>query len=197
VQIDATVVTWQNVSKPIKWRVPLSIDYTVRDQVLLDAITSFQDEYKELYDTWKSIDSKAQATATIAGIFLAAAFALARDVPTTFLPHQRTMLAVAIGLLVVTICLCLFGLQIRRISSAPIGENSKELIDDLLPTLTPSMQGARLSAFIKDRYDLWELTNADFKRKSSGKALWVTLGQGSLVAAIAVATTVTLLAVIN
>ena len=158
---------------------------------------SFQEEYKDLYDTWKSIDGKAQATATIAGIFLAAAFAIAREVPATFLPYQRTILVVAIVLLVATVCLCLFGLQIRRISSAPIGENSKQLVDDLLPSLTTRDQSERRQRFTKDTFDLWHLANEEFRKKSASKALWVTLGQVSLVAAIAIATTVTVLAVIN
>jgi len=175
----------------------MAIDRNAQDHVRLDAIVSFQEEYKDLYDTWKSIDGKAQATATIAGIFLAAAFAIARDVPATFLPYQRTILVVAIVLLVATVCLCLFGLQIRRISSAPIGENSKQLVEDLLPSLTKRDQGERMSRYIKDRFDMWHLANAEFKRKSARKALWVTLGQIGLVAAIAVATTVTVLSVIN
>ena len=175
----------------------MAIDYTVQDQVLLDAIVSFQDEYKDLFDTWKSIDGKAQASATIAGVFLAAAFAVAKDIPLTFLPFQRALLAISIGLLVITICICLVGLLVRRIYPPAIGENSKDLVEDLLPSLTQSKRGARLSRFIRDRFDLWELVNSDFMKKCSDKAVWVTIGQLTLLAAIAAATTVTLIAVIN
>ncbi len=175
----------------------MPIDYTVQDEILREAILSFQEEYKDLYDTWKSVDSKAQATATIAGIFLAAAFALARDIPATFFMYQRVLLAVSIGLLVITVCLCLIGLQIRRIYAPPIGENSKKLIEDLLPNLTENEKSARLSAFLDDRYSLWEQVNSDFKAKFVGKTRWVVSAQGCLFAAIVVATTVTLLVVIN
>ncbi len=175
----------------------MAIEYTVQDEILREAIMSFQEEYKDLYDTWKCLDSKAQATATIAGIFLAAAFALAREIPVTFVAYQTVLLATSIALLVITVCLSLIGLQIRRIYAPPIGENSQKLIRDLLPSLSESERDARLSAFLGDRYRLWEQANVDFKCKSSGKARWVASAQGFLLAAIAVATTVTLSAVIN
>ena len=175
----------------------MGIEYTVQDQVRLDAIQSFSDEYKDLYDTWKSLDGKAQASATIAGIFLAAAFAIAKDIPAAFLPFQRILLAISIGLLVVTVCFCLVGLLVRRIYAPPIGENTKGLVEDLLPSLSPSKKGARLSRFIKDRFDLWDVANSDLKQKCSRKAIWVSIAQGTLLAAIAAATAVTIIAVVN
>ena len=46
----------------------------------------YQAEYKDLFDAWKNIETKAQGAATTSGIFLAAAFAFAREFdPTTAL----------------------------------------------------------------------------------------------------------------
>lgn len=170
---------------------------SAQDRILNHALSSFQEEYKDLTDTWKVIDGKAQATGTIAGVFLAAAFAFARDVPAGFGQGQRALLCVGIGMLVLTVCLALAGLQIRRVSAPPIGENLKQLVQDLLPNLTEIERDARLTAFIGDQIMLWEQCNQNVREKTTGKARWVTLSQYCLLAAIVVVTAVTLAAVMD
>ena len=171
-------------------------NYSMKNQILLESIISFQDEYKDLYDTWKAIDSKAQASATIAGVFLAAVFAIAREIPSTFQQFQRIFLAVAIFLLVITVCLCVFGMQIRKISAPPIGENLKELVNDLLPILTERNKNVRIYRFLRDKIDLWDISNSDLKKICLKKASWIQFGQVCLVIAIIFVTFVTLTVVI-
>ena len=170
---------------------------SAQDRLLQHALVSFQEEYKDLNDTWKLIDSKAQSSGTIAGIFLAAAFALARQLPVGFSLWQRYLLCVGIVLLIAAVCFALAGLQIRRISPPPIGQNLRQLVDDLLPNLSEAERDARMTAFTSDQMLLWQESNGTMREKASGKALWVSLSQYSLFAAIMVVTVVTLASVLN
>ena len=94
-----------------------------RDKLLKYSLMSFQEEYKDINDSWKLMDSKAQSSGTIAGFFLAAAFALARQLPMDFLSWQRYLLCVGIGLFIMAVCLALLGMHIRRISPQRHGES--------------------------------------------------------------------------
>ena len=85
-------------------------------KTILDA---YQNEYKDLSDTWRSLDTKAQGGITVAGIFLAAVFAYIEKV--TLTSFDRVFLVFAIALLVFTVFLAVKSLMIREVPSPPLG----------------------------------------------------------------------------
>src|SRR6266852_3037846 len=79
-------------------------------------LDTYRKEYAELSDVWKGIDTKAQGTATIAGVFVAAAFTFAKDLTGNKLDNLgRWLLAVAIFLLIVSIAFSVFALKMREV----------------------------------------------------------------------------------
>ncbi len=165
--------------------------------LLRQSLGSFQLQYNDYWETWKALDAKAQSTATIGGIFLAAAFALARQLPPSYSALGRWGLFVAIVLLVVATCVAVVALQVRRVTAPPIGENISKHVQDLLPALTDSEREERLDAFVLDQIRMWRQTNTDMQKVTSRKACWVSAAQWTLLAAIVVATGVSVLSVIN
>jgi hypothetical protein len=55
--------------------IPLDEDIKIAER----ALAAFTDEYKEASEIWKTLESKAQVTITVAGVFLAAVFSFSRD----------------------------------------------------------------------------------------------------------------------
>lgn len=85
-------------------------------KTILDA---YHNEYKDLSDTWRSMETKAQGGITVAGIFLAAVFAYIEKV--TLTRFDRMLLIFAIALLVFTVFLAVRSLMVREVPSPPMG----------------------------------------------------------------------------
>ncbi len=168
-----------------------------RADLLQSAVLSLREEAAALNENWRSLDGKAQGTGAIAGIFLAAGFAWAREIPATFGPLQRTLLAMACAVLIVAVTMALLALRVRNLSSPPQGKALSKMIDDLLPRLNPYNSHLRLEALLHDQIVGWTNSNEQTRQKSIEKASWVRRAQWSLIAASALVAIVTVMQVIN
>ena len=158
---------------------------SARDQLLAGALQSYRDEYKELSDTWRHVEGKAQGTITVAGIFLAAAFAFVRDLTgagTGLL--EKSILAVAVGLLTATVILAVLSLRVREVVAPPLGENLDELITDLSSVRDAEEIAERLPRFVGDQLSMWRSANEEVDRLTKSKAGLVALAQKLLLVAI-------------
>ena len=97
-------------------------------------LKGLSDEYNELADTWKQIDTKAQVTASVAGVFLGGVFAIQRTPNLVLPPPEIWFLAAALTLLVLSIISAIMGLQLRDISFPPRGVSHAEIFDSLYGT---------------------------------------------------------------
>lgn len=75
-------------------------------------------EFALLSDTWKHIDTKAQATATIGGVFLAAAFSFVRNTALALSSQEKWLLCSVVGFLVASIVLAVMAMLVKP-SSGP------------------------------------------------------------------------------
>jgi hypothetical protein len=137
------------------------------------------EEYNELADTWKQIDSKAQITASVAGVFLGAVFAIQR-VPKFAVPGgENHLLAVALGFLVICIICAMKGLQLRDISFPPRGASLGDTFDLLYRTREFEIGGNGLVERIlrqkQQQVSSWRKVNSDTLRIVTSKGRW-TLG---------------------
>lgn len=164
--------------------------------LLGEAVNAYKAEYRDLSDTWRQIETKAQGSGSIAGIFVAAAFAWARDLPAQFMPWQRVVLCAGIGLLIVAVAFSLAGLRIRRVAPPPVGESIREMVKDLLRNMKENERKKRAMAFLNDQMTLWSNSNQEMLTANNGKANWVAVSQCALLAAIVCIAIVTLTAVI-
>jgi len=96
------------------------------------ALERMKQEHSDLLDVWKQMDSKAQATASIAGGFLAAAFAFVRNSLLSLGIFEKTMLSAAVILLVVTIGFALASMRVRVTFSPLTGGQTLKTVEDIL-----------------------------------------------------------------
>lgn len=158
---------------------------SARDQLLAGALQSYRDEYKELSDTWRHVEGKAQGTITVSGIFLAAAFAFVRDLTgagTGLL--EKSVLAVAVGTLTATVILAVLSLRVREVVAPPLGESLDEMITDLSGLTHAAEIAERLPRFIGDQLEMWKNANEAVDRVNKGKAGLVAWAQRLLLLSI-------------
>ena len=94
----------------------------VDEQKLLDdALKAYQDEYKDRSETWRTIESKAQAVVTAGGAFLGGLFALTQKMEAPVPPEHVTLIIVSVAALSGAVVSGLFALKLRRISEPPTG----------------------------------------------------------------------------
>ncbi len=98
---------------------------------LTDVLEAYRMEHRDLVETWRALDTKAQGAAANAGIFLAGLFAFLRDVATH--PPSAAVrfgLALATVALVVSVIVAILALRIRYTQGAPLGAPLEELARD-------------------------------------------------------------------
>ncbi len=165
---------------------------SARDQLLAGALQSYRDEYKELSDTWRHVEGKAQGTITVSGIFLAAAFAFVRDLTgagTGLL--EKSILAVAVGMLTATVILAVLSLRVREVVAPPLGESLDEMITDLSGVTDAAEIAERLPRFVGDQLQMWKNANEAVDQVTKGKAGLVAWAQRLLLLAIALVAVLT------
>lgn len=109
------------------------------------ALDRVQAEYDELTDTWKQLDSKSQATSTIAGIFVAASFAFIRNSALQLNGLEKTLLLLVLFSLVASILLAVSAMLVRTVPVPPTPENISEMVTELLDTPAEEHNGKRLA----------------------------------------------------
>lgn len=154
------------------------------------ALDVYRDEYKELSETWKSLETKAQGTVTIAGIFIAASFTFAKDLTTTRLSfNENLILGAAIICLIISVLFSVMALKTREVDAPPSGERILEMTDHLIDL--PDLAERRVR-FIYDQAKLWESVVRTTKDALYEKESFLRTAQGFLVVAVLLAATISL-----
>ena len=164
------------------------------ESLLSDVLTGYRDEYKELADIWKQLDSKAQGTITISGVFLAGVFAFARDLTDPTELWQKRLLTIATIFLVVSILSALRAIYVREVDIPPFGDGQNDLALDLIRNADVTDAETRRS-YLRDQIRMWSVANGDVGALNDQKAWWTVRAQLILVAAIVCAAIATGLAI--
>lgn len=159
-------------------------------------VDAYREEFAELVDSWKALETKAQGTAAVAGIFFAAVFAFVRDL------EGKADLLRGYGLIIATASLGLavgaglMALRIRKIPRPPLGADTQKLVNDLL-ALESSELGQRLPLFYNDLSGRWAKVNNDLADANDKKSTWLLVSQALLALAILIVGIVTVEFVIS
>jgi len=95
-------------------------------------VESNRDEYKELSELWRHLDTKAQGVIAIAGILLAAFVAFLTKNQTALPCGQRMLFITAVVLFTVSIALSVFSLKLRESVGPPHFGGLQTIVTDLL-----------------------------------------------------------------
>jgi lipopolysaccharide export LptBFGC system permease protein LptF len=141
-----------------------------------------QYEHDHLSETWKRLDDKAQATATIAGIFMAAAFAFLQSSAVQLTSPQKWVLCAGVLFLVVAITLSVFSMLIQEVSLPPTTARAAKMVADVLAG-DPKEFEERYDGLLADTIDPWVQVNAALTTVIARKGRQLLWGQRSLLLA--------------
>jgi hypothetical protein len=156
----------------------------LRESLESSVLDSYQEENKELSETWRSLETKAQGAVAISGIFIAGAFAYIREVNLQAHRVDKIFLGTCILSLVVSVVLSIFALRVRKVAAAPIGEYLDDLVQDLLQLENDGELEERLPDFVRDQIGLWRRVVKAASATNKSKASYLLAAYVFLVLAI-------------
>jgi hypothetical protein len=96
------------------------------------AVGRAEHEHTELSEAWKLLDTKSQATTAIAGIFIAAAFVFVRNTQLNLTYFEKTLLALVIFTLVLSILFAIRAMRVRDVSMPFTGLEALTLANSII-----------------------------------------------------------------
>ncbi len=137
------------------------------------ALTASYDEYKELTAAWRSIDTKAQGNITVAGIFIAGAFAYLTKIDRPPAPEEKWIFVLAMIFLLMSVVLSVLVLRIREVPPHYLGGFMIEMVERVGYT-----KGREFQDYVLRFYNLharrWGEANQRLNEanKEKGEFLW-------------------------
>jgi hypothetical protein len=136
----------------------------------------YQEEYKEWSEIWRILESKAQATLTISGIFITASELFVKEVGIGFPPFMNLFVALVIICLAISVTCAVLVLITRQTDTAPTGSGYKKFANDLLNNLenkssfTASDSYELKANLVRDRIKAWEYSISSREEACKSKA---------------------------
>jgi hypothetical protein len=145
---------------------------------------AYEREHEALLTAFRDLDGKAQATITVAGIFLAAALAFVEETPATA-PSLlvRALLGGTLFLLVASISAALLALQLRKIVRSPSATQIGKFVSDLLAAGTEEAR-KRMGDFYGQVSTLWGASIQSLETANVRKSRCLVIAQVLLFLAI-------------
>lgn len=142
----------------------------IRESLQKAVLESYRDEYKELSEAWRNLESKAQGSVAIAGIFIGGAFAYIREIGSEAGRLEKVFLGASIICLIISVTFAVLALTVRKVAAPPIGEYVDGLVQDLLRLENDDDLVHRLPRFTGDQIDSWREVTTDAKQRTRSKA---------------------------
>lgn len=158
------------------------------------ALGAAESEYKELSDTWRMLDGKAQATTAVSGIFVAVALAYMRDGGATVLRDYQSLIILTLLALLVSVVLAVISMLVRTVPMAPSSENALAMVKDLVVRPNTELDD-RYEGLLGDTLESWLPVNQALRATNGRKADWLRGSQISLLVAAALVSVVALLGI--
>lgn len=154
-------------------------------------IDAYYDEYKEYANYWRNLETKAQGSITVAGIFIAGAFALITKAGAPS-ETERAFLLFAVGFLLASVIFSILALKIRRIPAPPLGSFMDHSVSRLVE-LGDAEFNKRLGRLKVEHVNKWRsvMKRTTEAIKLKAERLWV----GQLLLIMAVLTVAVLVSV--
>lgn len=166
-------------------------------ELMQSVLTAYREEGKQLDDTWRLLETKAQGTTAVVGLFIAAAFAVARSLPAGLSPSYKVLLVASVALLVISAVLSVAALKVRPVISPPGGAITRDLVLDYLNVRTTADADERYLRHLRDQFAMWDNATRTHIAANRSKARLVLVAQLLLIAAAMVFASLTIWSVIS
>jgi len=123
------------------------------------ALGACRDEYKDMLDSWRTLDVKAQGLTAIAGIFLGGLFALISKVSVHYSPFLRVLLVCCVLLLLTSFAGALRCLLIKPAKAAPSADIATAFAIGICDVADMGERAERTRIFYQDILERWKATN--------------------------------------
>ena len=165
-----------------------SVDPTeVEARLRREALASYHDVYRDLAENWRHLDSKAQGTTAIAGVFLAGALALINTLPEDALDSTKIAYTASVVLLTASIALSVWALMIRDyFDVAPWGDSLHKVVEELIDSGEHADPDV-LRRHVGTQRKMWSEAVEKIAQINSDKAMTLKWAQGVVFAAVFVA----------
>ena len=167
----------------------------LREELGVLWLSTLADQHRESSETWKALETKGQGTITVAGIFLAAVFAFAREADSID-AFPRVLIGLTTILLVASVAVALLSLEIRPVAAPPLGDFVGPGAADLIKLPDAELTEARIAVFVVDRATEWKSANDSLSTENLKKAKHVWRSQillGTAAVPVAAVTIIVLL----
>jgi hypothetical protein len=193
---------------------------SIKTDLLQASLSAYTAGYKVLADEWKNIDTKAQGTVAIAGVFLAGAFGFVKsladrkpqmqgnvEIITSFCVAstnvcvakqaiESLLLGSAVVALFAAVLLAVLTLRVRLIQS-PSGDEVNKMARDAASLIGTPEEAEVPSRFIVEQRDLWHNAMHKTFEVYQNKAKHLARAQLAILAGATAVTILTLLEVFN
>lgn len=148
-------------------------------EILRLTLEACSKEGDALADTWKVLETKAQATVVTAGIFITAIVSVTNDTGTSRPPIASLVLVVSLLSLGLAIWCAVLALLVRSVTAHPGAKEYDTLALDLLG-LPPEEIRERLPGFYQNAIILWRQSSEEHRRANDEKADYLSFSQLAL-----------------
>jgi hypothetical protein len=149
------------------------------------ALEAYLHEYKELTETWRGLEGKAQGSITVAGIFIAASFAYVREI-STMRPYEKWLLGIAIALLVISVIFSIIVLKLRKVPPPPLGGFVSYYVRSLIEVNKNEDFQEATQIFFNKHTTKWQSVIEQMYKTNETKAKYLWLAQLILMIAIVI-----------
>jgi hypothetical protein len=175
---------------PVSTVSPQPSDLTIR--LWRDVLESYGKAYDEARDNWKSLDTKAQGTVAIAGIFIAGIISIFRELSASGFDFNHFVLgfstldsALAVGFAAST-------LWIRKSKLPPSGRDTRDFAREILRHDQTASPLEIEQAFVQEQIAAWDASIASVRTEYNKKASRLLYSQILLLAVVVCVLTVLL-----
>jgi hypothetical protein len=149
-------------------------------------------EYDDLQQTWRAIDTKAQASAAAAGVFLAGAFALLNNPKAPLAPNELFLLGLLFATLVFAIVLAIWCMIAKSVPTPPLTTSVIPMVRDALNRSKLNLRSQHpiagldehlLCGVVEETLGPWQNANEETNRALATKACILTASHTCLVLA--------------
>jgi len=152
------------------------MDENIVNRKLIESslLEAYRYEYEDIIKRWHNIESKAQGTVAMSGIFLAGFLAFVQQLSKDAGLLEKSVLSLAILLLASALISCVLVLKSRERPPVLRGDIFEELVNDLIANPSSDEITKRYYLFIRDQSKIWNEINKDIEKinKDKAKHLW-------------------------
>ena len=172
--------------------------HTDSTMVLESTLGAYREEYRELSESSRHLEGKAQGTAAISGIFIAAVFAFVQAISSITQPvWTQALLVTALVFLVIGVLLAVLALRVREVAAPPLGKDLETLVTDFLEIEDEGERQNRLPNLIRDQIGIWREVNEQVHEVNKNKAAMVLWSQALLVLSVGAVSILTILVIVG